>query len=235
MPPFRGSSELTPAGALTRQRLLDSAFALIQDLGHVPQISAVAAAAGVSRATAYRYFPSRSTLIGAVVDSSLGRVRRFESRLDDPEARLTELFRTTFARFKEFEPQMRAALQLSLEHEALEKAGRLAENPYRRGYRVAILRRTFAPLTRTMEAQAVDRLCKAMSLVFGIEPYVVLKDIWGCGNAEVEQIASWIADALLRQARADSAAAAAGPPGPRGTAPVASIAPVKRQARTPGG
>ena len=202
---FNGTASLSRSAAGTRQRLLDSAFRLIQDLGHVPPISSVAASAGVSRATAYRYFPSRSILIGAVVDFSLGRVRRFESELDDPEARLAELFDTTFTRFKEFEPQMRAALQLSLEHEALEKAGRLSEEPYRRGYRVAILRRTFAPLKRTMTARSFDRLCKAMSVVFGIEPYVVLKDIWGCSNAEVEQIASWMADAVLRQALADAA------------------------------
>jgi AcrR family transcriptional regulator len=204
---FSAAAGLSRSAAGTRQRLLDCAFELIRELGHVPTISAVAAAAGVSRATAYRYFPSRSILIGAVVDFSLGRVRRFESRLQDPGERLAELFDTTFSRFKEFEPQMRAALQLSLEHEALAKAGRLSEKPYRRGYRVAILRRTFAPLQRTMSAKAFDRLCKAMSLVFGIEPYVVLKDIWGCGNAEVEQIASWIAGAVLRQAQADARAA----------------------------
>ena len=206
---FNGVAGLSRSAAGTRQRLLDSAFELIQDCGHVPPISSVAAAAGVSRATAYRYFPSRSILIGAVVDFSLGRVRGFESQLQDPGERLAELFETTFTRFREFEPQMRAALQLSLEHEALEKAGRLAEKPYRRGYRVAILRKTFAPLKRTMTVKAFDRLCKAMSIVFGIEPYVVLKDIWGCGNTEVGQIASWIAEAVLRQAQSESVGAAA--------------------------
>jgi AcrR family transcriptional regulator len=193
----------------TRNQLLDAASTLIGEIGHVPSIGEVARAAGVSRATAYRYFSSRSRLIAAVVDSSLGPVRRFESTLQDVDSRVVELFGTTFVRFREFEPQMRSALQLSLEHAALEAAGRLDEDRYRRGYRIDILRRTFAPLRQSMPARSVDRLCKAMSLLFGIEPYVVLKDIWDCDNEEVCRIALWMARALLRQAQMEAAALSA--------------------------
>lgn len=199
-----GTRGLSPPATRTKEQLLRAASGLIRSLGHVPSIGEVAQAAGVSRATAYRYFSSRSKLIAAVVDSSLGPVRRFESRLENVDARLAELFGTSFVRFTEFEPQMRSALQLSLEHEALQAAGRLDEEPYRRGYRVDILRRTFAPLRRTMPAAAVDRLCKAMSLLYGIEPYVILKDIWACDNEEIGRIALWMANALLRQAERDA-------------------------------
>ena len=37
----------------------------------------------------------------------------------------------------------------------------------------------------------------ALSIIYGIEPYVVLKDIWGCSNREVDQAARWMADALV--------------------------------------
>ena len=97
----------------------------------------VAARSKVSRATAYRYFPSRGALVTAVVDSSLGPVRRFVSSEADGRARVRELFVKTFPRFKEFEPQMRAAAQLALEQWALERAGLLEEEPYRRGHRIA--------------------------------------------------------------------------------------------------
>ncbi len=207
-----GTRGLSRPATRTKEQLLEAASQLIRTLGHVPSIAEVARAAGVSRATAYRYFSSRSKLIAAVVDSSLGPVRRFESHLERVDERVAELFGTTFVRFIEFEPQMRSALQLSLEHEALQAAGRLEEEPYRRGYRVDILRRTVAPLRRRMPASAVDRLCKAMSLLFGIEPYVILKDIWACDNDEVGRIALWMANALLRQAEQDAAAAAAGTP-----------------------
>ena len=65
---------------------------------------------------------------------------------------LQQLFAKTFPRFKEFEPHMRAALQLSLEHWALERSGKLAEEPYRRGHRVAILTRAAAPLKSQLPA-----------------------------------------------------------------------------------
>jgi AcrR family transcriptional regulator len=201
---LNGNGNASRPAIRTRESLLSAASVLIRELGHVPSIGEVAKAAGVSRATAYRYIPSRSKLIAAVVDSSLGPVRRFESRLGNVEERLAELFGTTFVRFIEFEPQMRSALQLSLEHAALEAAGRLEEAPYKRGYRIDILRRTFAPLRRTMPAPSVERLCKAMSLLFGIEPYVILKDVWDCDNDEVGRIVLWMAKALLATARSET-------------------------------
>jgi len=42
-----------------------------------------------------------------------------------------------------------------------------------------------------------DQLLKALSMVYGIEPYVVLKDIWDCNDREVEEIARWMLDALI--------------------------------------
>src|SRR4030095_14268774 len=100
----------------------------------------------VSRATAYRYLPSRSVLITAVIDSSLQPVRGYKSKASDGRERVRELFQQTFPLFKQFEPQMRAALQLALEHWALERAGLLEEESYRRGHRVRILEHALAPL-----------------------------------------------------------------------------------------
>ena len=76
--------------AATFHLLLDTAMEMIQHDGHVPSVAEVAARSKVSRATAYRYFPSRSALVTAVVDSSLGPVRRFvssDSRRPGPRAR----------------------------------------------------------------------------------------------------------------------------------------------------
>ena len=172
----------------------------------------VAARSKVSRATAYRYFPSRSALVTAVIDSSLGPVRSFASSEADGRERVHELFVQTFPRFKEFEPQMRAAAQLSLEQWALERAGLLEEEPYRRGHRVGILEHAIAPLAPPMPAAVRNRLHHALSVVYGIEPYVILKDIWGLPDREVERTALWMADALIDAALRDAAGAAAAAP-----------------------
>jgi AcrR family transcriptional regulator len=197
--------------AATFRLLLDTAMDIIREAGHVPSVAEVATRSRVSRATAYRYFPSRSVLITAVIDRSLGPVRSFQSKTTDGRERVRELFVQTFPRFKEFEPQMRAALQLSLEHWALERAGLLEEETYRRGHRVRILEHATRLLADQMPAAVTARLRRALSVIFGIEPWVVLKDICGLGDREVERVAIWMADAVidaaLREAQGDPARA----------------------------
>lgn len=189
--------------ARTYHQLLAHAMEVARS-GRMVTVAEVAAAAGVSRATAYRYFGSRSELVSRIVEESLGPVRRFESVATDGRSRLQELFSKTFPRFQEFEPHMRAALQLALEHAALERAGTLHEEPYRRGHRVRILAAAAAPLKREIGTAGFRRLIRALSLIYGIESYVVLKDIWGASNRQVEALARWMADALIVAALADA-------------------------------
>jgi AcrR family transcriptional regulator len=178
-------------------------------------VAEVAVRSAVSRATAYRYFPTRSALITAVIEASLGPVRTIASDNADGRERVHELFERTFPRFTEFEPQLRAAAQLSLEQSALERAGLLEEEPYRRGHRIRILQHAIAPLTPQLTPTLRDRLHRALSIVYGIEPYIILKDIWGLPDREVERIALWMADALidaaLRDASGDAAPVASKP------------------------
>jgi AcrR family transcriptional regulator len=202
-PPTRGVK------AATFKLLLDTAMALIQAKGHIPSVAEVAVQSAVSRATAYRYFPTRSALITAVIDASLGPVRTIASEKASGRDRVRELFERTFPRFTEFEPQLRAAAQLSLEQSALERAGLLEEEPYRRGHRIRILKHAIAPLAPQLPTAVRDRLHRALSIVYGIEPYIILKDIWGLPDREVERIALWMADALIDAALRDGHAARA--------------------------
>ena len=230
-PPARGVK------AATFGLLLDTAMAIIQTSGHIPSVAEVAVRSKVSRATAYRYFASRSALVTAVIETSLGPVRMLASDNPSGRERVHELFVQTFPRFKEFEPQLRAAAQLSLEQWALERAGLLEEEPYRRGHRVRILQHAIEPLAPLMTAATRDRLHRALSVVYGIEPYIILKDIWGLPDREVERVALWMADALIdaalrepgpttarRRAKPDATATAAPAPAPApatGRVPVA--------------
>lgn len=200
-PPERGVK------AATFRLLLDTAMGIIRD-GHIPGVAEVAVRAQVSRATAYRYFPSRSALVTAVIESSLGPVRTLASDTPDGRQRVQELFRQTFPRFTEFEPQLRAAAQLGLEQWALERAGLLEEEPYRRGHRIRILEHALAPLAPQLRPATLRRLHHALSVVYGIEPYIILKDIWGLPDREVEKIALWMANALIDAALREAGAAA---------------------------
>lgn len=191
------------ASKRTYRLLMTHAMRLVSQ-ERTPSVAELALAAGVSRATAYRYFPSRSKLVSAVVGEGLAPVRLFEPLANDGASRVRELFDKTFPLFIQFEPHMRAALQLSLEHHALERSGLIDEEPFRRGHRRAILGRVAGPLRKPLGKSGYERLIKALSLVYGIEPYVVLKDIWDCKDKEVEAVARWVVDALLAAAQKDS-------------------------------
>lgn len=173
--------------------------------GTVPSVAEVAVRAGVSRATAYRYFESRGKLVSAVIGEGLAPVRNTRTVAVDGPLALRELFEKTFPLFKENERHMRAALQLALEHESLERAGLLEEEPFRRGHRRDILMRAARPLRDVLGPADFDRLLKALSVIYGIEIYVVLKDIWGASNREVEAIARWMLDAVVKAALQDKA------------------------------
>jgi AcrR family transcriptional regulator len=189
--------------AATFLLLLDTAIQIIQD-GHIPSVAEVAVRANVSRATAYRYFPSRSALITAVIDKSLAPVRKLSSSNPDARVRVRELFAETFPQFTEYEAPLRAAAQLALEQWALERAGLLEEEVYRRGHRIRILEHALQPFNNQLDAATHKRLHHALSIVYGIEPYIILKDIWGLPNKEVERVALWMAEALLDYAARQS-------------------------------
>jgi AcrR family transcriptional regulator len=178
------------------KRLLAEAVALVRR-GRIPSVAEVAQSAGVSRATAYRYFPSRSKLVSAVIAEALAPVQRAVPQSGDPKERLHALLDRTYSRFAEYEPHMRAALQLALEHQSLEAAGLLEEEPFRRGQRTEILATTMAPLKPKLKPAAYQRLLKALAVVYGIEPMVILKDICGASDRETEAVVRWMMDALV--------------------------------------
>jgi AcrR family transcriptional regulator len=184
------------------RRLLDEAVALVRR-GRIPSVAEVAQSAEVSRATAYRYFPSRSKLVSAVIAEALAPVRRAVPQEGDAKRRLHELLDRTYSRFHEYEPHMRAALQLALEHQSLEAAGLLEEEPFRRGQRTEILATTIAPLKSKLKPAAYQRLLKALAVVYGIEPMVILKDICGASDRETEAVVRWMMDALVDAALRD--------------------------------
>jgi len=140
-----------------------------------------------------------------VIAEALAPVQRAVPQEGDAKQRLHELVDRTYSRFAEYEPHMRAALQLALEHQSLEAAGLLEEEPFRLGQRTEILATTIAPLKSKLKPAAYQRLLKALAVVYGIEPMVILKDICGASDRETEAVVRWMMDALvdsgLRQAQ----------------------------------
>jgi AcrR family transcriptional regulator len=183
--------------ARTARLMLDTAVQLMQS-GVVPSVSDVAEAAEVSRATAYRYFPSQAALVHAVVDAALGPILDWTSQSADAGERTRDLLERSLPRIDAFEATFRAALKLSLDQWAQRQAGTLGSEPaFTRGHRIDLLREAIAPLRGHVSEADIDRLTKGLSLLFGIEALIVMKDIWGSSAEEARDIVQWAASLLI--------------------------------------
>ena len=188
--------------------MLDTAMRLMQG-GLTPSVSDVAEAAEVSRATAYRYFPTQAAMLQAVVDEALGPVLDWSSDEEDAGRRVTDLVAFAYPRLLSYEATHRAALSLAMEQWARRQAGTFgAEARIVRGNRKALLADALAPMRRDVSRQAFDKVAQSLSLIFGIEAIVVLKDIWNLTDDEARRVATWAAEALVRAGLAEASTAA---------------------------
>jgi AcrR family transcriptional regulator len=184
--------------------LLDTAMELMQS-GMIPSVSAVAEAAGVSRATAYRYFPTQASMIQSAVGEALGPILAWKSGSADAEERTAELVGFAYPRIEAYEATHRATVLLSLDQWTRRHAGTLGdEAQIRRGHRKKLLSDAVAPLKGGLSKPAFDRLLQSLSLVLGTEALIVLKDIWGLDGEGARRVAVWAANALVRAAAAEA-------------------------------
>ncbi|MEQ4624559.1 MULTISPECIES: TetR/AcrR family transcriptional regulator [Providencia] len=192
----------------TRKRtyilLVNTALELFEK-GGMPSVSELAIEAGVSRATAYRYFPTQSDLIAATVNASLGPILTWRPQSEKTEERIKELLSFALPRMFEHEGALRAALQVSLQQWAEGRSLNLdpKEKRLERGNRKDILAMVTAPMKGEFPAELIDKVIKAFSVIYGSEIFLVLKDIWKQNDSEVIELTQWMAKAIINQAIAD--------------------------------
>jgi AcrR family transcriptional regulator len=187
--------------------MLETATRLMQQ-GAVPSVTEVAEAAQVSRATAYRYFPTQAALVHAVVDEALGPILHWSSDAPDARSRVADLLDKSLPRIEEFEATFRSALKHALEQWAQRRAGIEAVEPqFTRGHRMSLLAEAVSPLAGHLQKAERERLAMGLSLVFGVEALVILKDIWGLDGPAAQKVIKWAADVMLAGALAKNGGA----------------------------
>jgi AcrR family transcriptional regulator len=177
--------------------------------GKVPSIADAAEEAGVSRATAYRYFPTQGALVTEAVDDVLVTGRRaWEERLGAAGGlteRVERYVSLIFGVMHENEALMRGSLLLALEQWAKVQAGEeLGEEPIKRGGRLEAIAATLEPFTDKLGDDAIRRLSVALSVVVGIEAHVIFRDIWELDEDEAQQVSLWMARVLAEAAAKES-------------------------------
>ena len=146
-------------------------------------------------------------MIQAAVDEALGPILGWRSDSPDPEERVADLLAFAYPRIEGLRGDTPRHLLLSLYQWTRRTAGTLGdETEIVRGHRKKLLGEAVAPLRARLGRAAFDRLTQSLSLIFGTEAFIVLKDIWGLDGDESRRVAIWAANALVRAAGAEAVA-----------------------------
>jgi AcrR family transcriptional regulator len=179
--------------ARTRDALIDATRELLAE-GVTPTVEQAAAAASISRTTAYRYFPNQRAMLLAAhpeidAPSLLG-----EGAPEDAEERFELVVEALTRLTVDSEPEQRTTLRLSLEPGAGDREPLLL----RQGRAIAWLQDALTPLHEQLSEAAMRRLVLATRAACGIEALVWLTDIAGLTREEAVEVMRWSARALLR-------------------------------------
>ncbi|MGH2896766.1 MAG: helix-turn-helix domain-containing protein [Solirubrobacteraceae bacterium] len=184
----------------TRRALLAAADELFAE-GRVPTVAEVAERADVARATAYRYFPTQeSLLLETTFFGDSGPLRSLPDLVQDipdPAARLAEAVRRSAIWTLEREPRLRTILRLSLEHGNPARPQR----PARRRHYIAEL---LSDVRDRLAPGDYAQLAGALTLLFGIDPIVSLRDNGDVAPEQIPEVLGWTAAALVTAALSDA-------------------------------
>lgn len=187
----------------TRKDLIAAAEQLMKN-GHKPSLEDIAAAARVSRATAYRYFPNVETLlIEAPLDSAAPDIEALFAKdaSIDPEARIDKAEAAMHRMAFDNEAGIRLMLAATLTRAA---EGRDATVPLRQNRRGPLIDAALAPARARFRKAAYARLRAALALIFGSESMIVFRDVLRLDEKEARQVKSWAVKALVRAALEES-------------------------------
>ena len=197
----KASGKLSNRQLRTRQDLLRAAARLLRVRGCKPSMEEVAREALVSRATAYRYFPTlESLLLEAPIDDVVPTPEQLfagdgsadpAERVDRADAALHEMAYDN-------ELQLRLMLASSLFRSAAGAAKEIV--PVRQNRRSALIEAALAPARDRFDDTTYQRLCRALALILGTESMVVFRDVLPISRREARKVKSWAVRALVRAA-----------------------------------
>ncbi len=184
----------------TRSAIVDAARRLLAD-GVTPTVSQAAAAAEVSRTTAYRYFPTQdSLLLEVAMHADVGDIEELVA-----ESGPAELARErTLAVLELFnrhvvveEVQYRTALRLYLDQWLAQVEAGDPSPEVREGRRRRWFEQTLDPLRDTVTDDAWRRAITVLCLLSGPEALVVLRDVSRLDEEAGRDAVRWAAETVL--------------------------------------
>jgi AcrR family transcriptional regulator len=181
--------------ARTRDALVAAARDLIA-AGVTPTIEDAAAAASISRTTAYRYFSSKRALLLAAHPEIAATSMLPANPPEDPAARLDAVVQNFSAMILDTEGQQRTMLRLSLEADSAEREAL----PLRQGRAIAWIAEALDGIRGDLSDQQFRQLVLSVRATIGIEAIVWLVDVAGLARNDAIALTRWSAQALLQRA-----------------------------------
>lgn len=189
--------------ARTRAAIVEAAQRLSAE-GEAPTVAQAAEEAGVSRATAYRYFPTREALQveGEDITPDVASIEEILAELesDDVATRLLRLLDSFNPIALGEEEHFRRALWVYLDTwlRSSREPSEGGEPPaVREGRRMRWLDQALEP-ARDLTGDRRRYLKAALALTLGIDSIVIMKDVCGLEDDEALDVLRWAATVLLR-------------------------------------
>jgi AcrR family transcriptional regulator len=179
----------------TRDQLLAAAWQLMES-GDTPRVEDAAEAAGISRTTAYRYFPSQGELLAAAFPETATVSLLPDPAPTDVRERVAAVTSGIVDALDRTEHLQRTMLRLSLDSAP-------HDLPLRQGRAIGWYAEALEPLRVELGDDGLRRLAVALRSVSGIETRVWLTDIAGLDPAQVRSLQLWMVDALTQRALED--------------------------------
>ena len=178
----------------TRDRLVDATRTLIAENGAAPTVAEAAAAALISRTTAYRYFPNQKALLVAAHPETAASSLLPPGVGGGAEDRLLAAVKVFHDLIIDTETQQRTMLMLSLQ------PGDSSDLPLRKGRAIVWFEDALDPLRDQFSEPELHRLAIAIRSAVGIESMIWLTDVAGLSRVDAARLMQWSAQALLREA-----------------------------------
>ncbi len=199
--PVAKKTSLSNQSRRTRKDLLQAAMQLLKQ-GRKPSLEEVAEKALVSRATAYRYFPSVEALLReAPLDVAAPNPEEiFDGESpDDPVSRLERAEAAMYKMLVDNEVPLRMMLAHSLEQRAKNSDG--SQLPVRQNRRTPLIEAALAPARKQFRPADLEMLIKALALIIGTEALVVFRDVLNLDDSEANGVKRWAIRALVAAAK----------------------------------
>jgi AcrR family transcriptional regulator len=189
----------------TRKDLLAAAARLLKE-GRPADMDQVAEEAMVSRATAYRYFPSvEALLVEAPLEESVPEPEQVfaDDASTDPLQRIDKAESLLHDSVYSNETLLRAMLAASIERKT--KGSPPRGIPIRQNRRTPLIDAALAPARDRFTRAAYEKLRAALAMIFGVESMIVFSDVLGVDERTARKVKSWAIRSLVRAALEESA------------------------------